>query len=287
MKTFEYLEAKTLKDASRLLARYEGKAKVLAGGTDLLVSMKRRDITPQYVINIKTIPNLDYIHYADGEGLKIGTLATLRSIESSSVIRQRFPVLASATSKMASIGIRNMGTIGGNLCNASPGADTAPPLMGLGATVRIEGPKGERQGAVEEFFLGQGKNSLQNDEILTEIQIPDSLPYTQSVYLKLSRTAADLAIVGVAALVTLDLRHSNVADARIVLGAVGPIPLRARQAEGLVKGKAIKEVLTGKVAETAAAEAQPISDLRASAEYRRDMVRIMTKQAISKVLADA
>jgi carbon-monoxide dehydrogenase medium subunit len=286
MNNFEYLEVKSVRATSALLAQYEGKAKVLAGGTDLLVAMKRRWITPEYVINIKRIPGLDYVRYGEREGLKVGALATLHSLECSPIVQQRFPVLAIAISKMASLGIRNMATIGGNLCNASPAADTAPALIGLGALIKVEGPTGKRLSDVEEFFLGPGQNALQSDEVLTEIQIPNSPSRTRGVYLKLSRTAADLAIVGVTFFATFDSKHSSVIEAKIVLGAVGPTPMRARQAEVLIKGKGIKDVPVEKAAEIAAAEAKPISDVRASADYRQHMVKVMTAQAIRQVLTD-
>ena len=286
MKNFEYLEAKTVREASALLAQCQGKARVLAGGTDLLVAMKRRQITPEYIINIKRIPDLDYVRYREGQGLKVGALATLHSLERSHAVQQRFPVLASAIGKMASPGIRNLATIGGNLCNASPAADTAPALIGLAALAKVEGPAGERLSHVEEFFLGPGQNALHNDEILTEIQIPESPSHTRGAYFKLSRTAADLAIVGVAFFATFDSKHSSVIEAKIVLGAVGPTPMRARQAEALIKGKGTKEVPIEKVAELAAAEALPICDVRASANYRQHMVKVMVARAIRQVLTD-
>jgi carbon-monoxide dehydrogenase medium subunit len=197
MKPFEYLEAKTIEEACSLLSRYKGKAKVIAGGTDLYIAMKGREITPEYIIDLKTIPNLDYIRYANGEGLKIGALATLDDIEGSPIIREKFSVIAGTIKQMAVPAIRNMGTIGGNLCNAAPSADTAPPLMGLGAKVKIAGVKGERIVALEEFFLGPSESTLEIDEILTEVQIADLPTHSRGVYLKLEpRNAVDIALVG-------------------------------------------------------------------------------------------
>lgn len=283
---FDHLEPKTVEEACSLLSKYKGKAKVIAGGTDLLPAMRNREVTPAYIINVRSIPNLDYIHYTDAEGLKIGALATLYDIESSPIIREKFPMVADAASKIGTPQVRNMGTIGGNLCNAAPSADTAPPLIGLEAKAKINGPNGERVIALEEFFIGPGENALQADEILTEIQIPNPPPHTRGVYLKLpARTMVDLAVVGVAVVVTLDDKERSSVDAKIVLGAVAPTPVRARQAEDIIKSKAISRELIEKAAEAAAGEAKPISDLRGSASYRKEMVNTLTKRAIRQVTA--
>jgi len=283
---FDHLESKTIEEACSLLSEYKGRAKVIAGGTDLLPAMRNQEVTPAYIINVRSIPNLDYIHYTDAEGLKIGALATLYDIESSPIIREKFAMVADAASKIGTPQVRNMGTIGGNLCNAAPSADTAPPLIGLEAKAKINGPNGERVIALEEFFIGPGENALQADEILTEIQIPNPPPHTRGVYLKLpARTMVDLAVVGVAVVVTLDDKERSIVDAKIVLGAVAPTPVRARQAEDIIKSKAISRELIEKAAEAAAGEAKPISDLRGSASYRKKMVNTLTKRAIRQVTA--
>lgn len=283
---FDYMEAKSIEEASSLLSQYKAGAKVIAGGTDLLVYMKMRRVIPQCIINLRTIPNLDYIHFADGEGLRIGALATLHDIENSDVIRERFPVLADAASKIANPQIRNMGTIGGNMCNAAPSADMAPPLIGLGAKVKIKSLKGERVIPLEGFFVGPGETALQTGEILTEIQVPDSPPHSRAVYLKLpARTVVDIAVVGVAVVVTLDSKRTSTIDIRIVLGAVAPTPIRAHKAEGIIKGKAINEHTIERAAQAAADEAQPITDIRGSAIYRREMVKVLTNRAIRQLLA--
>jgi carbon-monoxide dehydrogenase medium subunit len=284
---FDYLEAKTIEEASSLLAKYKDKARVIAGGTDLLVSMKRREISPQHLINVKTIPNLDTISYSRKDGLMIGALTTLAEIESSPIVRERFPVLSSAAHQIGSPHIRNIATIGGNLCNAAPSADMAPPLIALGATAKIKGLKGERVVTVEQFFLGPGESTLKVGEILTQIQVPTPPPHTRGVYLKLpARTAIDIAVVGVAVVVTLDGKGKTAVDARIVLGAVAPTPIRARQAEEIIKGKTIKDELIERAAQAAANESRPISDIRGSASYRKEMVRVLTKQALNQVITE-
>lgn len=280
---FDHLEAKTIEEACSLLAKYKGKARVIAGGTDLLVSMKGREISPQYIINIKAIPNLDGINYSRKDGLVIGAMTTLAAIESSPIIGERFPILSSAAHQTGSPHIRNIGTIGGNLCNAAPSADMAPSLIGLEAKAKIKGLTGERAVTVEQFFLGPGVSVLKAGEILTEIQVPNPPPHTRGVYLKLpARTAIDIAVVGVAVVVTLDTKGVNIADAKIVLGAVAATPIRARQAEDIIKGKALDDELIQKAAQAAADEAKPISDVRGSASYRKEMVKVLTNRALKQ-----
>ena len=280
---FDHLEAKTIEEACSLLAKYKDKARVIAGGTDLLVSMKGREISPQYIINIKAIPNLDGINYSQKDGLVIGALTTLAEIESSPIIGERFPILSSAAHQTGSPHIQNIGTIGGNLCNAAPSADMAPSLIGLEAKAKIKGLTGERAVTVEQFFLGPGVSVLKAGEILTEIQVPNPPPHTRGVYLKLpARTAIDIAVVGVAVVVTLDTKGVNIADAKIVLGAVAATPIRARQAEDIIKGKALDDELIQKAAQAAADEAKPISDVRGSASYRKEMVKVLTNRALKQ-----
>lgn len=285
MKPFEYLEPKDLTEACALLSRYKQRAKLIAGGTDLLVSMKQQRLTLEYVINIKVISELDYVHH-DKDGLKIGTLATLSDIESSPIVRERLPVLAETAHQMAMPAIRNMATIGGNLCNAAPSADMAPPLIGLGARIKIVGLQGERTVTAEEFFIGPSESALRDGEILTEIQVPNTPPHTGGVYLKMpARTATDIALVGVAALITLDSKHASIVNAKIVLGAVAPTPLRARKAEEVLIGKTVDDKLFEEAAQAAAQEAKPISDVRGSADYRREMVKVFTRGAIREAIA--
>ena len=285
---FDYLTPKTTKEACFWLSKYGNKAKVIAGGTDLLVAVRDRKITPQCIIDLKAIPDLDYIHYTDRKGLRIGALATIYDVESSPMIQERFPILASAAQQMASPQIRNMGTMVGNLCNAAPSADLAPSLIGLEAKARISGLNGERVVTVEEFFVGPGENVLQTGEILTEIEVPRPRANTRGVYLK---TAAgitiSIAIVGVAVIVNLDAKGTNIVDARIVLGAVAPTPIRARRAEAIIIGKAINDELIEKAAQAAAEEAKPISDIRGSANYRSKMVKVLTNRAIGQVTVSA
>lgn len=281
---FEYLAPQTVAEACSLLSKYGRTAKVIAGGTDLLVKMKERELAPQYVVGLKGITDLDYIDYDDVDGLRIGALTSNDSIAGSMVIRERFGLLSEAAAKIGTPQIRNMGTIGGNLCNAAPSADTAPPLIALGARVKLVSPRGERVVPLEEFFTGPGETVLQTDELLTEIQVPRQIPGTRGVYLKLfPRGAVDIAAVGVAVLLILG-KDGTCSDARMVLGAVAPTPVRATRAEAVIKGKPDKNEVIEKAAETASEEAHPISDVRCSAGYRREMVKVLTRRALVQCL---
>lgn len=282
---FEYLEPANIPEAIALLERYDGKAKIIAGGTDLLVQMRRRTIKPEYVINIGNIQGLDYIRYDEKEGLKIGALTTIRTLERSAEVQQRYPVIPQAASRMASVGVRNLATLGGNLCNAAPSADTAPALIALSARAKIVGPKGERVVLLEDFFTGPGSTILGKGEILTEIQVPVLQPRTGTTYLKHDiRGTLDLAIVGVAAAITLEPRRELCQEAKVVLGAVAPTPMRARQAEEILNGKEIDDTLIEKSAQVASDESQPITDVRAPADYRSEMVKVFTRRAIKEAL---
>jgi carbon-monoxide dehydrogenase medium subunit len=280
---FQFLEPQTIEEAVSLLAKYDGEAKVIAGGTDLINLIRTKTIRPRYVVDIGHIPGLDHVKYDADGALSIGALATLRALETSNDVKQRHPVIAQAAGQLGSVAIRNVGTIGGNICHASPAADTAPSLIALGAEVRIVGPSGERTVALEEFFTGPGRTVLQRGEILAEVCVPPMRSLSTAVYLKhASRGAADLAIVGVAVIATLDGGYCR--NVQIALGAVAPMPMRARNAERVLEGKEINDALIEQAARAAAAESRPITDVRGSANYRREMVKVFTQWAIRRVI---
>lgn len=282
---FEYIKAKTVKQAISLLSKYDGKAKLIAGGTDLVTQMRQKEIRPQYVIDISGIPGLNNIDYDNKHGLTIGALTTIRALEMSAELQRRYPIISQAASQMGSIAIRNMGTIGGNLCNAAPSAETAPSLIGLRAKAKIAGPNGERTVPLEDFFTGPGSTVLETGELLVELQVPKTSPGTRGIYFKHSiRGTVDLAIVGVAVIVTMDTASDICRDASIVLGAVAPTPMRARSAEDIIRGKKINDALINKSAQAASDEARPISDVRASAQYRKDMVKVFTRRALQEAI---
>ncbi len=281
---FNYLEPATVEEAVSLLSKYAGKAKAMAGGTDLLVQIKDKVLQPEYVVDIGYIPGLEYINYDEKQGLRIGALTTTRAVEKSKEIRQLYPAISQAAGLLGSVAIRNVATIGGNLCNAAPSADTLPALIGHSAKARIAGTNGERVVPLEDFCTGPGCTVFKTGELLVEIQVPVPPPGTKGVYLKHSRSAIDLAVVGVAVIMVLGTGEVC-QDIKIVLGAVAPTPLRARKAEEILRGKKIEPALIEKAALVAAGEAKPISDVRSSAEYRREMLKVLTRRAIEQIIA--
>ncbi len=282
---FEYLAPASLAEACGLLAKHQGKAKVLAGGTDLVPQMKKRVKTPEYLIGLKNVPKLDYIEFDKTKGLRVGILATLEAILNSPVIKTNYPVLVEAVGRMGTVQVRNLATLGGNLCNASPAADSGPPLLVLEAKMVLTGPKGERTVPLEEFFVCPGECTLEPGEILTEIQVPPPPPQSGAVFIKLSRTAVDLSQICAAALVIT--KNGTCQDVRIALGSVAPTPMRARKAEEIVRGKKFDPALAEQAALTASTEARPISDVRCSAEYRTEMVKVLTRNALTQAVEQA
>lgn len=278
---FEYLDPKTMEEASLLLSKHKATAKIIAGGTDLLVQLKQGEGLPRYIINMKGIPNHDFITCDEKEGLRIGALATIHSLEVSPVIRQKFSILAQAANQLGTSPVRNCATIGGNLCNAAPSAETAPALLVLEARVKIVSADGERTVPIEDFFTGPGQTVLHPHEILSEIQIPNPLPRSGGVYLAQTvRKALDLAIVGVAVVTTLD--GDILKDVKIALGAVAPTPIRARRAEAVIRGQRLSDALPDEAGLAASEEASPIDDIRGSAEYRRKVIRVLVGRAIKQ-----
>jgi len=282
---FDYLEPKTIEEALSLLAQYKGRAKVIAGGTDLLPKLKRREIeAPEYIIDLKDIPDLDYIKHDEVDGLSLGALATIHAVEISPIVQERFGVLFQAAESMASRQVRNRGTIAGNLCNAVPSADAAPALLTLEASLKLASRKGERIVNIEDFFTGPNQSVLADEEILQEIRVPNLPRHGRGRYLKLTpRSAMDLGFVGVSAVVVVE--DGVCRDIRIALGAVAPTPIRARHAEDIVRGQKLSSEVIERAAQIASGECYPITDRRASEEYRCHMVEVLTKRAIQQAIS--
>lgn len=287
IKDFKYLAPKTLKEALTLLDKYGEDCKVIGGGQSLLILMKQGLVAPEYLISIKGISELDYIESDAKEGLRIGALTTHRAIERLPVMRNGFRVLAEMETRLASIQTRNWGTIGGNLCHGDPAGDPAPVLMVLNATLKMAGLNGERAMPVEDFFLDYFETALEPGELLTEIQVPVTPPYTGSAYTKFNVIESDLATVGVAVSITLDSGGGVCRDVRIALGAAAATPIRAKQAEGVLKGKKLTDELLGEAGQIASTEAEPVSDIYASEEYRQELVKILVKRVGKEALARA
>ena len=264
----EYIEPKTTKEACSLLAQHGERAKVIAGGTKLLASIQKWKVSPGFIINLKSIPELEYINYSDTEGLRIGALTTLTHLEHSPIVREKFAIIAQAVHEMKPERIPRwvyyMATIGGTLAAAVPSADVIPSLIVLGARARIEGAKGWSTSPLEEFFTGRGQTILHSDEILAEVQIPAPPADSGVVFMK-SPATKDVPATALAVLLTLDARHVDITDLKIVLGGIAPTPIRAHNAEDTVKGKAMDERSVGKVAQAMAKEVSSISGVPGAA----------------------
>jgi CO/xanthine dehydrogenase FAD-binding subunit len=278
---FEHHAATSIPDALDLLARYAEKAEVYAGGTDLLVAMKQREKIPEHLIDLKGIAEMKGIHLEGRKGIHIGSLTTLAELEGSGVVKESYSVLWDAVSVMASPQVRTLGTIGGNLCGAVPSADTAPPLISLGASVELVGPNGERSVLVENFFKGPKESVLSKNELLKEVFIPNLAEFASGSYVKLMRrNALDLALVGVAAYLSLNSNGRTCKEARIALGAVAPTPIRAPQAEKVLTGRPIDITRAGEAGRVSSQACSPITDIRSTSGYRCSMVEVMTKRAV-------
>lgn len=281
MKDFTYLRPASLKEAAGILAERRGQAKVLCGGTDLMLFLQDGVFSPDYVVDVRNLPELTALDYDDQTGLTLGAAVPLRQIETSALIREKYPQLATGAGEIGSVQIRNLGSAGGNVCTATPSADIAPALLALDAVARIASIRGERQVPMEQFITGVRKTVLEPDEILVGFQIPAPAPRTSGVYIKLdTRPQMDLAIVGVAATVTLAAGNSVVEKVAIALGAVAPTPFRARRAEQVLAGRPLSDELLAEAGQAASREARPISDVRASADYRREQCDLLTRRAI-------
>ncbi len=283
MSNSRYFKPKSVAEAVFLLSEHRGKAEIIAGGTDLLLKMKGGVIQPDFFISLSDISELDYIDYDEINGLRIGALTTIGSIAKSMVIQSQFSILAQAAGMLGTPSVRNQATLGGNLCNAAPSADTAPALMALGARVKIVGVEGEKVVPIEDFFTGPGETIINHGQLLTEIQIPNLALGSSATYIKHTRReGADLAVVGVAALVTID--SEILANVKIALGAVAPTPIRAKRAEGILIGKRLDDELLEEAGQAASHASSPIDDCRSCADYRFTLVPVLVKRAVKQAV---
>ncbi|MGB9725377.1 MAG: FAD binding domain-containing protein [Fervidicoccaceae archaeon] len=275
--SFNYYEPRTIDEALKLLSELSPEVRILAGGTDLIVKMKARQVEPKNIINIKRIEGLRYITEEKGK-IKIGALATWRDLEKSWQISKKIPALFDAISVMGSVQVRSMATIAGNLCNASPAADSAPPLLVHGAIVKASSIRGTREIPLDKFFLSPGKTILMPDEIVVEIEIPVPPQRSSSAFLKLSRTAMDLAKASAAAY--LEVEDGKVVDAKIALGAVAPRPVRSLSAEAELIGKPATEETFSLASRQVVKDISPIDDIRSTASYRKKVSPILVEDAL-------
>ena len=281
-RSFEYHSPRTLDEAVALLQKLGPEAKLLSGGQSLIPMMKLRLLSPEYIVDINRIPNLDYITESDGH-LKIGALAREHELESSEVVKQKFPILADTAKVIADPLVRSQATICGNLAHGDPANDHPATMLALGATVVATGPNGQREIGIEDFFPGLFTTALEPEEILTEIRVPTPPPRSGGAYLKLERKVGDFATAGVAVQITLD-ESGACKRAGIGLTNVGMTPIKAKQAETFLNGKQLDDAAIQQAAELAAADSQPMDDIRGSADYKRDLVRVLTARALTTAL---
>jgi CO/xanthine dehydrogenase FAD-binding subunit len=275
---FDFMSPARVSEVLDLLERYGAKAKIMAGGTDLLVLLKMERIVPEVVINVMKITELDYIK--EEKGLRIGATTKLSRIRDYCAKEKKYAALHDAISVLGKPQVWNMGTMAGNLCNASPAADTAPPLLVYDGRVKLLGKSGERTLGLEEFFKGVNRTALAEGELLVEIQTESLSERTGSAFMKMARVGADISKVTCAVAVERDGNRCTVC--RIALGAVAPVPLRAKGAEGLIQGTEVDEGVLEKASRQVAQEVRPIDDVRSTAEYRKGVAKTLFKDVFTK-----
>ena len=286
LKPFTYFEPASLSEAIEILGERGHEACALAGGTDLLVRMKRGEIAPSALVNLKRIRGLAQTRNEPGRGTHVGALVSISEIQHEPCLSSTHPVITEAAGVLGSPSIRTMATLGGNIGRASPASDMAPALIVLGARVTIEGPAGNQERSVEDIFSGPGTLRIQTGELISSFFLPEMAPRSGAAYLKIGRREGmDCALVGVAVQVTLGEKEKEAIDGRIALASVGPVPLRAAGAEEVLFSGPLTEERIKEAARVASEEADPIDDMRASAWYRREMIRVLSSRALQKALA--
>jgi carbon-monoxide dehydrogenase medium subunit len=285
MKPFEYLEPRTVGEATEILSNYGEKAQILSGGVDLIPRMQKGDVQAEYVVNIQKIPGLEYIGPDEKEGITFGAMSRLRSIEMSKIIQNKYPILYEAIHRITSVQAKYMGTAVGNLCVATPASDVATSLFALGARLKITGLKGERIEPIEKFYVDYRLTSLKRGEMVTGVVLPHPPPGTGTAFFNLVRTHADIAKISAAAAVLV--QNGICREIRIAIGAAAPTVFRAVKAETLLTGQKITPEVMNEAAETAAGETNPITDLRSTAGYRKEMAGVLVRRALEKALERA
>jgi CO/xanthine dehydrogenase FAD-binding subunit len=278
---FEFHEPATVEEACRMIGELGEKVKILAGGTDLFVNMKKKLLAPDHVVSLDRIGPLADVDASNGS-LRIGPCAKAAMIAESDAVKSTFPALYEGASKLGSPLIRNLATVGGNLVSARPAADFPPPLMAYNATLVLKSSQGERSLPLTEFIQAPGQTALTRDELLEAILLERPAPHSGSAYIKLGvRQALEISLVNVAALLTLDPSNGAITAARVIMGSVGPTPLLSASAEKALLGEKPSEALFLAAGDAAASDSRPIDDFRASAEYKRAMVRELTRRALA------
>lgn len=277
MRDFTFLEPHTVAEASRMMSHHGDEARLFAGGTALLLAMRHRLIAPSYVVYLGGVPGLSHIAYDEHTGLRIGALARHCDLANNATVNARYPMLAAMADRVANPQVRNMGTVGGNLCYGDPATDPPACLMALGAQVVARDASGERTIELDQFFVDYYETALRQDEVVTEIRVPSPPMHAVGAYTRFLKTPAEhRPLVSVA--VTAEHRAGTCRNVRIAIGASVPIPARARRAEAFLEGKTPTAEILAQAADLAAADIAPVDDFRGAADYRRDMVRAMVRR---------
>jgi carbon-monoxide dehydrogenase medium subunit len=287
MRDFEYAAPTSVGDAVQVLSRHNGSARPLAGGTDLIDQIRVGRLQPQVVVDLKKIPELNVLELS-AAGLRLGAAAPCYRIYDDERVSQSYAALADSARIIGGIQIQSRASVGGNLCNSGPAADSTPSLIALGAVAVIAGPKGKREVAVEDFCTGPGKNVLQAGEFLVELRFPARPPRSGSHYRRfIPRNEMDIAVVGVGASVALDKSGEKFVSARIALGAVGPTPLFAKAAGDLLAGQSVGDAAIAKAADAARSIARPIDDMRGTKEFRQHVTGVLTRRVLEEAVRRA
>jgi carbon-monoxide dehydrogenase medium subunit len=274
---FTYLKPGSMKEALQMLAEHQDECKVICGGQSLLVIMRQGLTSPEYVIDIKGLKETDYLTYDAKDGVKIGQNCTHRTIEKSAVLKEKYPVLVEMEEKLASIQVRNWGTVAGNLAHGDPAGDPAPVLIALDAKVKLASAKAERVVALDEFYPDLFETVMEHDELLVEIQVPPRPAKSGTKYQKFNLLDSDMGMC--ASAVTIILNDDGTCkDARVVLGSAAPTVIRAKDAEKVLIGAKLDDSVFEKAGEAASKECSPVSDIHASEEYRRHIIKVLTKR---------
>jgi len=279
---YEYLKPKNLEEVFSLLKSYGEKAVLIAGGTDVMVNIRNKKLAPEALISLRGLEDLAYVKKEE-DAYRIGALTTHRMLETSPLVQKELSALYDGASQVGSVQIRNVATVGGNICNAAPSADTASPLLALDAVAVLRGPGGSRKVPLTEFFTGPSQTVRADDEVLVEFEIPSEMERFGSAYHKHSRRKAmDLPILGVA--VSLKVDGDTIQDARIALSVAAPTPIRAKEAEAYLKGKEVSDDILAEAGKIAASEASPRDSLRGKAWYRKEMIETFVPRMAHKAL---
>ncbi len=280
MNRFAYREAQTVPEAIDILRQEDG-GRIVAGATDTLIRWRQGVWAPQYVLNIKRIPGLDALRYSPDTGLSLGPLVTIRTLERNALVQTHYPALTQAAMAFAGVQIRNLATVGGNVCNASPAGDTLPALLAYDAECRIAGPAGERVLSLADFVIGPGRTALQPAEILVGLRLPPPAQRSGGLYIKHSpRSTMDIATVSVAAVIALTEQGDVCREVRITLGAVAPTVVRATAAEAMLRGQPVDAAHRQQAAQAVLEAAHPIDDIRSTAAHRRRVVAPLVQRAL-------